>query len=209
MTGTESPPKRFYDLDALRAVAMLLGIVLHSSVFVRPEAQPLWPVHDSTASAFRNVVEPVTNEPGSGGQEEFGGLTVLRLPARYQVPGVRFGILGKQFENGRRRRMQRVTFSSVVDWRCQYRLCASVGIISQRDTAQPRFEQRHLRGQTRAGSARHCHQSRPQPAHGWRTVLRYLAEMVQPAEPNGDRWKWRWRRTTFEIWPVIVHPRHE
>lgn len=62
MTGTKSPPKRFYDLDALRAVAMLLGIVLHSSVFVRPEAQPLWPVHDSTVAddpTYKLVVETI------------------------------------------------------------------------------------------------------------------------------------------------------
>lgn len=37
---------RFHDLDALRAFAMLLGIVLHATVFLLPgaEPEPLWPV---------------------------------------------------------------------------------------------------------------------------------------------------------------------
>ncbi len=34
---------RFHDLDALRAVAMLLGIVLHAAIFFIPE---LWPVYE-------------------------------------------------------------------------------------------------------------------------------------------------------------------
>ena len=34
---------RFHDLDALRAFAMLLGIVLHSAMFMLPDA--IWPVH--------------------------------------------------------------------------------------------------------------------------------------------------------------------
>lgn len=62
MTSTESTPKRFYDLDALRAVAMLLGIVLHSSIFVLPDEQPLWPVHDSTVvddPAYKLVIETI------------------------------------------------------------------------------------------------------------------------------------------------------
>lgn len=37
---------RFHDLDALRAFAMLLGIVLHATIFLLPgaEPEPLWPV---------------------------------------------------------------------------------------------------------------------------------------------------------------------
>ena len=44
---TESP--RRHDLDALRAIAMLLGIVLHGILTFCPEFLP-WPVHDSKTS---------------------------------------------------------------------------------------------------------------------------------------------------------------
>ena len=50
MANAGRSSQRFHDLDALRGVAMLLGIVLHSGVFVLPEAQPLWPIHDPSAS---------------------------------------------------------------------------------------------------------------------------------------------------------------
>ena len=53
---------RLHDLDALRAVAMLLGIVLHSSVFVLPEKQLLWQVHDSTVGSdptYKLVIETI------------------------------------------------------------------------------------------------------------------------------------------------------
>ena len=50
MAQTSRPSQRFYDLDALRAVAMFLGIVLHTSVFLIPEALPLWPIHDAAAT---------------------------------------------------------------------------------------------------------------------------------------------------------------
>ena len=57
-TGTSSP--RFYDLDALRATTMFLGIVLHSSVFLIPEPHPIWPIHDSTVDGdptYKVVIE--------------------------------------------------------------------------------------------------------------------------------------------------------
>lgn len=62
MTIANRPSQRFYDLDALRAVAMFLGIVLHASVFILPEAQPLWPIHDATVSGdptYRIVIETI------------------------------------------------------------------------------------------------------------------------------------------------------
>ena len=42
------PSPRYHDLDALRAAAMLLGIVLHAALFLVPDA---WPVLDKKASA--------------------------------------------------------------------------------------------------------------------------------------------------------------
>ena len=42
------PSPRYHDLDALRAAAMLLGIVLHAALFLVPDA---WPVEDKKASA--------------------------------------------------------------------------------------------------------------------------------------------------------------
>ena len=49
---------RFHDLDALRAFAMLLGIVLHSAMFMLPDA--IWPVH--LPYAYRT--EPAQNPYG-------------------------------------------------------------------------------------------------------------------------------------------------
>ena len=42
--------QRLHDLDALRAVAMLLGILLHGTLFVLPEPILLWPIHDPAAT---------------------------------------------------------------------------------------------------------------------------------------------------------------
>lgn len=41
------PSPRYHDLDALRAAAMLLGIVLHAALFLYPDA---WPILDKEAS---------------------------------------------------------------------------------------------------------------------------------------------------------------
>ncbi len=62
MANPSGPSQRLHDLDALRGAAMLLGIVLHSGVFVLPEAHPVWPVHDATASGdptYKRVIETI------------------------------------------------------------------------------------------------------------------------------------------------------
>ena len=62
MADPSRPSRRLYDLDALRAVAMFLGVVLHSSVFLLPEAQPLWPIHDPTVGSdptYKLVIEAI------------------------------------------------------------------------------------------------------------------------------------------------------
>lgn len=56
MADNPSSHERFYDLDALRAMAMFLGIVLHSSVFALPEAKPIWPIHDPAARGDRTYL---------------------------------------------------------------------------------------------------------------------------------------------------------
>ena len=56
MTSAGASRQRFHDLDALRGVAMFLGIVLHSGVFVLPEALPIWPIHDPSASGDRTYL---------------------------------------------------------------------------------------------------------------------------------------------------------
>ena len=55
MANGASPP-RFHDLDALRGVAMFLGILLHAGVFVLPEPHPLWPLHAPAASGDRTYL---------------------------------------------------------------------------------------------------------------------------------------------------------
>ena len=60
--GTGGQSQRFYDLDALRAVAMFLGIVLHASVFLLPEMLPLWPIYDAAARGdptYKLVIETI------------------------------------------------------------------------------------------------------------------------------------------------------
>ena len=60
--GAGRRSQRYYDLDALRAVAMFLGIVLHASVFLLPEMLPLWPIHDPAATGdptYKLVIETV------------------------------------------------------------------------------------------------------------------------------------------------------
>ncbi len=46
VVGGSSP--RFHDLDALRATAMLLGVVLHATLFLIPAA---WPIQDAWAGS--------------------------------------------------------------------------------------------------------------------------------------------------------------
>ena len=53
MAASAQPAPRYHDLDALRAVATLLGIALHAAFFVLPELIYPWPVHD----------KPVGNDP--------------------------------------------------------------------------------------------------------------------------------------------------
>jgi peptidoglycan/LPS O-acetylase OafA/YrhL len=48
MVDAPKPSPRYYDLDALRAVATVLGIALHASFFVLPELVYPWPVHDTS-----------------------------------------------------------------------------------------------------------------------------------------------------------------
>ena len=62
MAQTNLPSQRFYDLDALRSVAMFLGIVLHASVFILPESPPLWPIHDASVKddpTYKLVIESI------------------------------------------------------------------------------------------------------------------------------------------------------
>ncbi len=49
MANGNTAAERLHDLDALRSVALFLGIVLHSAVFVLPEPVLLWPIHDASA----------------------------------------------------------------------------------------------------------------------------------------------------------------
>ena len=60
-SGTSPVPGRkrirYHDLDALRAFAMLLGIVMHSTVFLIPVGREHWPVQDS----WMLSVEPERN----------------------------------------------------------------------------------------------------------------------------------------------------
>lgn len=62
MADINRPSQRFHDLDALRAAAMLLGIVLHATLFVLPEEAYLWPIHDPTAAGdptYRLLIDAI------------------------------------------------------------------------------------------------------------------------------------------------------
>lgn len=63
--------KRYHDLDALRAVAMLLGILLHGAIsFMR---EPFWPIQDSQ-SLFWGMPE---------GMQEVGASMGMELPKQF------------------------------------------------------------------------------------------------------------------------------
>src|SRR5438093_925024 len=47
---------RFHSLDALRAAAMLLGLVLHAAIPYMKPIVPLWPVVDKSGSIFYNAL---------------------------------------------------------------------------------------------------------------------------------------------------------
>ena len=60
MAQADRQSQRFYDLDVLRSVTMILGTVLHASVFVLPESLPIWPIHDEGATGdptYKIVIE--------------------------------------------------------------------------------------------------------------------------------------------------------
>lgn len=49
---------RFHELDALRAVAMSLGVVLHSLLFLMPDPDGLWPVQEAWATVTPTETNP-------------------------------------------------------------------------------------------------------------------------------------------------------
>jgi len=49
---------RLHDLDALRAVAMLLGLVLHTAFYVSPPIEGFWPVYEEWAYRVDAVANP-------------------------------------------------------------------------------------------------------------------------------------------------------
>ncbi len=54
--------QRYYDLDALRALAMFLGIVFHGAIFVLPEPVSQWPMHDENAAGdqtYRLIIDVI------------------------------------------------------------------------------------------------------------------------------------------------------
>ena len=55
--AAENAGPRLHDLDALRAFAMLLGIVLHAALFLLPSAE-FWPVHDKWGYTVDSAKNP-------------------------------------------------------------------------------------------------------------------------------------------------------
>ena len=49
---------RFHELDALRAFAMLLGVVLHSLLFLMPDPSDMWPVQEAWATEVNTETNP-------------------------------------------------------------------------------------------------------------------------------------------------------
>ena len=78
MNGRSSlTPARFHDLDALRAFAMLLGIVLHTGLFLMPV--DLWPVQDKWSSFHDLERNPYAFL--------FGAIHGFRMPLFYLISG--------------------------------------------------------------------------------------------------------------------------
>ena len=109
---------RYYDLDALRAVAMMLGILLHASLFVLPEPVFLWPLHDAGAAGnrvYRHLIDLIHG---------------FRMPVFFLLSGFFSALLWQR--RGLRalwkQRLQRVGFPFVAA--CLIVLPASVGMLS-------------------------------------------------------------------------------
>lgn len=78
MDGRSShAPARFHDLDALRAFAMLLGIVLHACLFLMPV--DTWPIQDRWADTL-----DLENNPYA---ILFGVIHGFRMPVFYLISG--------------------------------------------------------------------------------------------------------------------------
>ena len=78
LNGLSSPaPTRYHDLDALRAFAMLLGIVLHACLFLMPV--DTWPVQDRWAGSH-----DLENNPYAF---VFGVIHGFRMPVFYLISG--------------------------------------------------------------------------------------------------------------------------
>ena len=57
MPSTPVPPsgERLHGLDAVRAIALLLGLVVHASMSWLPGAQYFWLTHDATPNAWAGL----------------------------------------------------------------------------------------------------------------------------------------------------------
>ena len=90
--------QRHYDLDALRAWAMFLGIMLHAGIFVLPAPEWRWPMHDPAASGdhtYKLVIDAIHG---------------FRMPVFFLLSGFFSALLWQRrgIRAFRRQRLQRV-----------------------------------------------------------------------------------------------------
>lgn len=107
MNGRSSPaPARFHDLDALRAFAMLLGIVLHACLFLMPIDD--WPIQDKWAASHDFENNPYAFL--------FGAIHGFRMPIFYLISGFFTAMLwqSRGLSGLARHRLQRIGFPLLV-----------------------------------------------------------------------------------------------
>lgn len=112
-TGLSTGSQRFEGLDALRAAAMLLGVMLHAAVPYTPTRMPdlLWAVHDPVPSAMCDFV--------------FWSIHVFRLPVYFVLSGFFAELLFQK--RGRRQFLQHRTQRLLIPYLFSI---ATIGVVT-------------------------------------------------------------------------------
>jgi len=102
MTSTAIKSGRIHSLDALRAIMMLLGVVLHSSETYNVGTSSIWPIDPSTTHVFQNYISAIIH--------------VFRMPIFFLVAGF-FGAM-LFYERGpqlmMKNRISRIVFPFII-----------------------------------------------------------------------------------------------
>ncbi|HSW27729.1 MAG TPA: acyltransferase family protein [Burkholderiaceae bacterium] len=111
----DAPPERLHALDAVRAGALLLGIVLHGGLSFVPDApDALWPIHDVSQTGWVGALVFVIH--------------VFRMPVFFLVAGLLAHALVHRLGSAGfwRNRAARIALPLVIAWPLSFGLIAAV-----------------------------------------------------------------------------------